>query len=180
MRKSFSTIGFCYLSCAAIAGQPHLETSAISPEAKAIQEAKKQILLNVESSQGLFGDKLEALEELKFLAYECSEEGWDGNGASPINDAAFQAAKQFIRALPAGFPMPEFSCEPDGMISLDWLSGKNRILSLSVGNQNRIAFAWLDGVDKGHAVAGFNGLEISKRILDEITRITTNATVRPS
>ncbi len=163
-----------------MAGQPHMENSAISREADDIRRATEKILVTVENSQGLFGDKLEAIEALKSLAYECSEEGWDGYGALPINDGAFQVTKQFIRALPAGFPMPEISCEPDGMISLDWINGKNRILSLSVGNKNRIAFAWLDGIDKGHAVAGFNGHEISNRILDEITRITTNATVRPS
>lgn len=85
-------------------------------------------------------------------------------------------AEAFLRALPDGLPMPEFASEPDGSISLDWIQSRTRVLSLSVGRGDRLAYAWIDGADRGHGAARFDGSSVPARILEEISALTAHAT----
>ncbi len=155
-------------------------SSAISMEAQAVRKAACDVVHHAERSQSLFGSKATAISDVWKLADECSEEGWDGDEALAIDDLAVAGAVALIRALPEGTPMPEFAPEPDGAISLDWVESKNRLFSLSAGSTDRIAYAWLDGADKGHGVARFDGWEVPKRILDGIQSIVNhgNASLR--
>jgi hypothetical protein len=105
------------------------------------------------------------------LAAECAREGWDGNDAKSIDRRACVAAADFIRALPDSVPLPEPAPEPDGSVSLDWIQSRNRLLSLSVGASNRLAFAWLDGPNKGHGTTSFDGKTIPPEILEGVKRI---------
>lgn len=124
-----------------------------------------------EDSQALFGAKTDALSELWTLAEECSVEDWDGYGAGAIHPLALKTAEEIIRALPDSFPLPEFAPEPDGSISLDWIQSKNRLFSISAGTTNRLAYAWLDGSDKGHGVSRFDGESVPLRVLQGIQSI---------
>ena len=111
------------------------------------------------------------------LANECGEPGWDGNDALPLDHLAVFKAVAFIRALPEEVPLPEFGPEPDGSISLDWISTRNRLFSLSVGTGDSLPYAWLDGTDKGHAVARFDGKSIPPRVLEGIKSILNGGSV---
>jgi hypothetical protein len=145
--------------------------SAISPEADAVHKAATEVAESAERSLALFGEKAAALSQLAAMATECSEQGWDGDAAAAIDPNAILSAKRFVRALPDGVPLPEFAPEPDGSISLDWIRSRNRLLSLSIGRSNRLAYAWLDGADKGHAVARFDGQNVPPRVLEAIKDI---------
>ena len=145
--------------------------SAISPEANAVHRAATKVVESAERSQALFGEKAAALSRLAELATECAEPGWDGEDAAAIDPTAVLWTKRFVRALPPGMPLPEFGPEPDGAISLDWIRSRNRLFSLSIGRSNRLAYAWLDGADKGHGVARFDGQNVPPRVLDGIERI---------
>ena len=68
-------------------------------------------------------------------------------------------------------PVPEFAPEPDGSVSLDWIQSRTRLFSLSIGTSRRLAYAWLDGSDKGHAVSRFDGKHIPSRIQQGIREI---------
>jgi hypothetical protein len=138
--------------------------SAVSEEAQAVRKQACYVLQGFEQSQALFGAKKEAITQLKALAAE----------DQAVNPVAVHVAEQFVRALPNTIPLPEFSIDPDGSISLDWIEARNQIFSLSVGANSRLAFAWLDGTDKGHAVARFNGQQIPERVLEGITSIAAN------
>ena len=105
------------------------------------------------------------------LVKECSEPGWDGAGSLPLDHLAAASAAQFVRALPDGISLPEFAPESDGSISLDWIHSRDCIFSLSVGANGRLAYAWLDGADGGHAAARFDGATISPDILEGINRV---------
>ncbi len=118
-----------------------------------------------------FGAKANAISRIWALANECSQPDWDGYGASPLDERAALAAVDFIRALPEGVPLPDLAPEPDGSISLDWIQSRNRLFSLSVAPGNRLVYAWLDGADRGHAVARFDGVCVPPRILSGIERI---------
>ena len=146
--------------------------SAISSEAQTVRRAAGTVVNSMERSQALFGEKASAISQIWALANECTEPGWDGVGALPLNRLAAFKAIAFIRVLPEGVPLPEFAPEPDGSISLDWIQSRNRLFSLSVGTSNRLAYAWLDGTDKGHAVARFDEEEgVPPRILAGIKAV---------
>jgi len=145
--------------------------SAISSEAQSVRRAADSVMNSMERSQALFGSKANAISQIWALAKECAEPGWDGDGGLPVNRLAAFKAIAFIRVMPSGVPLPEVAPEPDGSISLDWIQSRNRLFSLSVGTGDRLAYAWLDGVDKGHAVARFDEERIPRRVLEGITAI---------
>jgi hypothetical protein len=151
--------------------------SAISREAKALHKQAVAVIEAISRSQALFGKKADALSQLATLAMECAERGWDGESAASIDPIAVLWSARFIRALPDGYPLPEFAPEPDGAVSLDWMQSRNRVFSLSVGRSSRLAFAWLDGSDKGHGVARFDGHGIPQQVLNGIRSIMGQADV---
>lgn len=146
--------------------------SAISPEASDVARAASAIIAASERSEALFGQKATLLSSLMQLADECAESDWDGEGAQAVDPAAVRRASEFIRALPAGVPLPEIAPAPDGSIILDWALSKRRVFSLSVGETDRLAYAWLDGTDKGHGVARFDGVRVPSRVLDGVQAVT--------
>lgn len=145
--------------------------SAISPEAEVLSQAVSAVVVSSERSQALFGKKAEALSRMSVLAIECEADDWDGNGGAAIDPIALQNAEAFVRALPDHLPMPEFAADPDGAVSLDWIAARNRVFSVSIGASNRLAYAWLDGTDKGHCVASFDGTTVPRRLMDTLSPI---------
>lgn len=154
--------------------------SAVSTEAETVTEAASNLVRSAEHSLALFGGKALIISQLLVLADECSQQDWDGHGALAIHPVSLQNAENFVRTLPEAVPMPECAPEPDGAISLDWIQSRHRLFSVSVGPTNRLAYAWMDGSDKGHGVVGFDGLSIPSRVLAEIQSILDhgNATLR--
>jgi hypothetical protein len=112
---------------------------------------------------------------LRALANECTEPDWDGNEARALDPLAILMAETFVRALPDSLPLPEFAPEPDGSISLDWIQSRNRLFTLSVSANHCLAYAWVDGSDKGHGVARFDETSIPRRVLEGICEIMNYA-----
>lgn len=145
--------------------------SAVSAEADTVVQVASGIVQAAERSVVLFGDKAAALSSLRELASECSVGDWDAAGAHAIDLDALACAERFLRALPSSVPMPECSPEPDGSISLDWSESRHRLFSISISGSDRLAFAWLDGSDRGHGVARFDGRVVPERVLFGIRSI---------
>lgn len=148
--------------------------SGFSSEAEAVSRKAAEVANSFEQSQALFGEKSAAISQLITLANECADQDWDGYNACAIDPQAVLVAENFIRALPRGVALPEFAPEPDGSVSLDWIHSRSRLFSMSVGGSDRLAFAWLDGTDKGHGVAFFDGGMIPLRILEGINAIAND------
>ncbi len=164
------SIGACLFSSGFLS--PHGRgSSAVSYEAEAVRKAQTVLVESVERSQALFGVKASAIAQLRTLANECSEPDWDGNGAEPLDPVALANAEEFLRALPGDLPLPELAADPDGSVSLDWIQSRTRVFSVSVGASRRLAYAWLDGSDRGHAVSRFDGSGIPLRVLQGIREI---------
>ncbi|HEY3321497.1 MAG TPA: hypothetical protein VGP72_13600 [Planctomycetota bacterium] len=145
-----------------------------------MRKAAADVIKSAEESQSLFGAKATAISNLRKMANECSEEGWDGDDASPVDPDAVDVAETFIRSLPDWVPLPKCAPEPDGAISLDWIESRLRLFTLSIGSSNLIPYALLDGADKDHGVAQFDGQTIPSRVLFLIESITgcANADIR--
>lgn len=143
----------------------------MSREAQVVTRKAGHLISTMERSQALFGKKSAAISQLNAVADECSEEDWDGCGANAVNTLALHFAECLVRALPDDIPLPEFAPEPDGSISLDWIRSRTRLFSVSVGKNQRLAYAWLDGSDRGYAVEHFNGEKVPFRILDGIRTV---------
>jgi len=161
------TLRNCWLGYTVL-GSMALSTSAVSPDAKAVSRAALDLVGSTELSQVLFGSKSAALSRLRALANECAEDGWDASGGSALDPLAIRNAETFLRVLPDSLLQPEIAPEPDGSVSLDWIVSRHRLLSLSIGASNRISYAWLDGADKGHAVASFDGVTVPQRVLQAL------------
>lgn len=142
--------------------------TAVSNEARVTRNAVAKLIESKEKSQSLFGKKAEAIAAINKLFNECSSDDWDGYGASSLDPIASWNAEEFIKALPDDVVVPEISPEPDGSVSLDWTHSRNQIVSVSIGTSNRIALAWLDGTERGHAVVNFDGTTIPQLIIDRI------------
>lgn len=82
----------------------------------------------------------------------------------------FSEEPERIESLPDDVPLPEFSIEPDGCVSLDWMPAAYRTLTVSVGVSDRLPYAWVDGTDREHAVARLMDGQLPLRILAEIRR----------
>ncbi|MSQ28253.1 MAG: hypothetical protein EXR51_08980 [Dehalococcoidia bacterium] len=150
--------------------------SAFTPDSRSAFEAALAAEDSMEQSFALFGSKAAAISEVWALVEECAEPNWDGAGAKPLSPFAAEQAAALVRALPDGVPLPEFAPEPEGSISLDWIRASNRPFSLSASISSRLPYAWLDGDDRGHAVARFDGETIPPRILEGIRRIMSDGT----
>lgn len=159
--------GVC-LGYAALAASYARNRSAVSPEVDLLRQTAVNVVASAEESQALFGSKRTAISGLLGLAEECCQLDWDGSGSEPLDSTAIATARDFIRAMPEGLPLPEFAPEPDGSVSFDWTVSKHRRLTVSVGRSDRLAYAWLDGADKGHGVARFDGSVIPTRVLEAI------------
>jgi hypothetical protein len=168
------TAGVWCLGYAALAAYAR-GSSAISAEAQAARRSACAVLESAERSHALFGGKAAAISELMSLSNECSEPGWDGDAAAAVDPVAVAAAQEFVRVMPEDVLLPEFAAEPDGSISLDWVRSRHRRFTLSIGGSNRLAYAWLDGADKGHGVARFDGTHVPPRVLEGIRSIMNHA-----
>jgi hypothetical protein len=149
--------------------------SAVSEESRVVRDAVDAIVKSAEKSQALFGGKAAAIAQIWALVNE-SESCCDGDKAEPVDRVAALRAAEVIRALPPGVPLPEAAPEPDGAISLDWIQSRNELFSLTVGPGDGLAYAWLDGSDRGHGVVRFDGQTIPARILQGIDETVRRAT----
>jgi len=96
----------------------------------------------------VIGNKAErAMAELEEVRLEANQVGWDGYGALPLNPQAYHFARVFINALPTTAPSPEVGADTDGEVSLDWIFGDRKALTVSIGPTGRCTYAWMLGRD---------------------------------
>lgn len=148
--------------------------NAVSTEASLVQAGAVAIVKRVGLPDALFGRKTAAISELWGLAQSHATAGWDGGDASPVDRNAIALAVAFVRALPEDCEMPGMSVDPDGAVSLDWMPSRHRMLSVSfAGKSDRLSYAWIDGTDRGSAVARFDRSAVPMRLLQAILAVTT-------
>lgn len=127
----------------------------------------------VESSGALFGSKTAVISALWGLAQSHADSGWDAGEALPVDRQAISLAVAFVRAMPDDCLMPDVAVDPDGAVALDWMISRYRMLSIGfAGNSDRLAYAWVDGTDRGNAVARFDRNAVPRRLLQAIQALS--------
>ena len=73
-------------------------------------------------------------------------QGWDGENAEPVSDAAYYNATQLLATLPIDLPDPNILADNDGYIELEWYQN-NRSFSMYITDSNLVLFAGYYGKD---------------------------------
>ncbi len=136
-------------------------SSGVSQEAVFVQEQAVEIIRTRDTSVALFGRTSVGISNLMAVIEEAIE---DPDQILP-SSTRMRHAVDLLTALPSGVAMPDFALDPDGDISFDWIDSTTRMLSVSIGDSNRLAYAWLDGTDRGHAVVNFDGQSMPDQLL---------------
>lgn len=92
-------------------------------------------------------DFAQALSNLKLIFQNCSEENWDGYGASVLKKKAFEDAVKFMKQLPQEFPLPEMVPQPDGDIAMEWELETDHWFIASFPGDGRIDYAGAFGIE---------------------------------
>jgi len=114
-------------------------------------------------SRGVFDDLFAAAESAR-------EAGWDGYGAEPVSQDAYDYAYRFLESLPLGTPSPVVTAEPDGQLAFEWYASPYRTLSVSVSREGDLHYSALFGPSNARGTEVFLG-EAPKPILDLIRRV---------
>jgi hypothetical protein len=114
------------------------------------------------------------IRELDLLGIEARHDNWDGYGAGAITWAALTVAKRFLEALPAHFPDPDISADPDGEVAFEWYLKPKYVLSVSVGQDGSLNYAASFGRNKVHGLEHF-AKGIPKLIVEHLERLCSEA-----
>lgn len=142
--------------------------NAVSEEGTAVREQALAYLAQTERSNPLLSRKHAVILRI----HEVAAEGCGDEDSTQVSLPVVERAVSFIRALPADVALPDVGVDPDGSIAFDWIVTRARVFSVSVGATGRLAFAWIDGTDRGHGVARFDGDAVPARVLEGIRDIT--------
>jgi len=148
--------------------------SAVSQEAKIVSRQVIELQHRREVSHSLFGRKAQAISQLRSVVFSAVQDCDTEAGEILPCAIAIENVENLLRALPDDVALPEFSVEPDGAIALDWIENRSQKVSVSVSKRDRLADAWLDGSDRGHAVLGLRTHAFPLDVLARIRSITTH------
>ncbi len=93
----------------------------------------------------------EVLRELRDVVSERKEAWEEGSTYPPVSELSLNWACHFMILLPKNTTDSELSADPDGEISLEWRGGVDHILSVGIGADGTIYYAYVSGNDRMHA-----------------------------
>lgn len=88
------------------------------------------------------------IDAILALPQQYREANWNGEGAVPIPELAFQEARAFLQKLPDSFPLPEATPEPDGYLGLEWYANKWLLYVVSFKGNGALSCSGLIGPDR--------------------------------
>ncbi len=98
------------------------------------------------------------------------ESNWNGEGADPVPDAAFEEARAFLYQFPAILPLPDVIAEPDGYLGLEWYRNKRLLYVVSFNGQGVLSCSGLIGQTKVYGTY-YMDAGVPSEILRIITRV---------
>jgi hypothetical protein len=76
------------------------------------------------------------------------EKNYDVEGADKLELTTVFNALTFADLIPNWLPTPEVDIDPDGEISFEWYQSPDKLLSISIGQDGRLAYAGRLGIKK--------------------------------
>jgi hypothetical protein len=150
-------------------------STAESPQGKQIRQMQEDIRRHFLDSYAIRRVADEALTELDGVEREASIAGWNGYGAVPLDPEACAFARLFLTALPTTAPVPEVSADGDGEVSVDWIFGNKRALTVSIGRGGRCTYAWIRGQSNARGTDWIAN-EIPASIASALGQLTSDKT----
>lgn len=147
------------------------DRTAVSKPAHSMRDAALSAASWLEASVWFFGNRASLISELAQIQHECAASNWDGAGARPVSEFSIARSVSFVRALPRGLQNPDVAPAPDGSVTFEWTIGRHRRFMVSIAGSDRIAYAWLDGTDSGHAVARFSGASLPRQVKETMRAV---------
>ncbi len=154
---SVASVSSGYAGLATYAGL----ANALSGEAREARKAALAVIHDREGSESLFGRKASARSNLQSAVVSVSP----NDEQDAVDAQTYQNALDFLLSLPDDLPAPEFGVDPDGAISFDWMPSRTRMFSISISASERVAYAWINGSDKGYGVVRFRHSAIPAPLL---------------
>ena len=120
-------------------------TLGASDEAGRVADLFSQHRRRAEEAVSLRFDVGQARRDLVELQEECSEPGWDGGVALPVDASSIAWANLLLDELPMDLPPPTIGADPDGQVTLEWYIRPDRVLSVSLDPRGLAHYAAVDG-----------------------------------
>ena len=106
----------------------------VGEDSNQLWETEKEVFLHATQPISSGGWKRLLVSEAFEIYIECSEPGWDGYDALALSQDSFSHARCFINLIPNWASQPDVVPSPDGWISFEWRSLRNRTLSVTLEN----------------------------------------------
>jgi hypothetical protein len=158
------------MTATAVLGIGSLISSGYSESARFIYNMKMESISELQKPEFYFSVLKQVLPELKEIAIETQDTGWDGYSAQPIVTDTLTYACAFLGLLPNMSHTPSIGVEPDGHITIEWYKSPYRTFSISVSPSGELHYAALFGPNKTYGTEIFYD-EIPKNILELIDRV---------
>jgi hypothetical protein len=150
---------------------PTPSSNAVSGEADTVRRLIEDAWELLADSLAVSNTTSAAISELKRASQMAQAANWDGYGAKPLDPRAYEAAVQFLCALPTTTPIPDVSVDPDGEVDVLWHTDPRRTFSVSIGPSGRLTYSGLFGDAQSFGTEWFLN-EIPRAILLNLSRIT--------
>jgi hypothetical protein len=140
---------------------PMMLSDAVAYSATAVSDAADRIQNAIRAfSQSNEGVQFFTAEQSIFETrlHAAIDETVPDDDQSAIPAGAIDRALRLVKSLPGDIPVPDVAIDPDGAISLDWVGSRVRVFSMSVGDSDRVAYAWINSSDRGSGVVRFTGI----------------------
>ncbi len=141
----------------------------VSGAARFIEESTRRQWRHLQKSSAV-GIERVLRDDLAEVWAECQLPDWDGHGALPVSRTALRNMRDFLEALPLGFPHPTIAADPHGHLSVEWYRSPRRVLSVSVSDDDLLHYAALLGSSRTCGTETFYG-EAPDTILGLIRRV---------
>jgi hypothetical protein len=137
--------------------------TAFGPDASRIREELSSIESGFGNSVFFAGSAQTASDALWGLAIKAGEDDWDSEGGSKISEGSLELALKLLKKMPRDWPAPDVDLDSDGDVAFEWYAGPGRRLSVSVGKNGKLSYAWMipnyDGkVERNYGVAESQGV----------------------
>jgi hypothetical protein len=113
---------------------------------------------------------MSAISELDSFFVSAREKNWDGEESMPVHEVSYSNARRFLSLMPRTWVKPEISADPDGELAVEWRTGPRKRFSVSIGPEERVSYAWLNGTERGNGTDTFVD-EIPEGVFTQVNRL---------